>query len=107
MQVTYYFNIKEGKVSDFIEWVRDNEQAMTEHAPKGWSYAGTWFTVQGFGEYDVEQRWGIEDYGNLGDSFGNEEFQRLIVETVEYLEQHPSMTTLTKSASDVQALSGF
>lgn len=107
MQVSYQFNIKEGRTSEFVQWVRDNEETMVDHAPDGWTYVGTWFTVQGFGDYDTEQRWEIEDYGSLGTGFGDEEFQRLIVESADFLQPHPQATTLMKSATDVTALAGM
>ncbi len=108
MQYVYRYSIKPGKVTEHLEWIRKNRQVFQDHAPEGWTYLGTWFTVQGFGPHDAESRWELEDYGSLGTGFGDEENQRLLAEFIsEYQDDvNRPQVSLMKSMDEVSALAG-
>jgi len=97
MQYIVRFNVS--KTSEYRQWVLENATAIAENAPQGWTYVGSWFTLQGFGRYDCEVRWELDDYSALGAGWGNKTYQRLLAEWGEYVED--SETYLMKSAADV------
>lgn len=103
MQIVYRGNIRDGKSAEYVEWLRQNAKLMADNTPDGWTYLGTWITVQGLGDYDAEARFEIDDYGALGAGWGSETYQRLLRENMDFLE--PSFkATLMKSPTDVQVL---
>ncbi len=107
MEIIYQFNLKEGKTGEYVEFVAKNEQKLKELSPEGWTYLGTFFTVQALGEYDVQQRWDIADYDSLGKSWGfDETYDRLIVEGISYIKDAEVRATVVKSADEVKTLSG-
>ena len=59
MQMIFRGNLKDKQANAYREWEVKNRQALQETAPPGWIYAGTFFTVFGFGKHDVETRWVI------------------------------------------------
>jgi hypothetical protein len=61
----YNFNIKEGKIKEFQQFIKDNEATKAAHAPPGWKYIGTYFYVLGFGPYHGMTIWEITDYADL------------------------------------------
>ncbi len=105
MQIIYRYHIKPKQAEAYRAWQLENDQAFRDHAPPGWSYVGTWFTVQGFGRYEAESRWELDDYGALGSGFGDEVNQRLLQEWSEFGDDSRSGETyLMKSAADVAIL---
>ena len=101
MQLVMRNNVKDERVSEFVAWVKENRQAMQEHAPDGWTYAGTFVTVYGMGTHDVEIRWEIEDYANLAPDGGDGEWFRLVKESSDLLVSSTGQTALVKSVDDV------
>jgi hypothetical protein len=61
----YNFNIKEGKMKEFQQFIKKNEATKAAHAPKGWKYMGTYCYVLGFGPYHGAVLWEITDYADL------------------------------------------
>ena len=61
----FNFNLKESKVKTYQQFVKDNEKAITEHAPKGWKYRGTYFYVLGFGPCDGASLWECPTYDDF------------------------------------------
>ncbi len=59
------FNIKEGKLKEFQAWAVKNEDLMQKHAPKGWTYRGTYGYVLGFGRYGAATMWECSKYGDF------------------------------------------
>jgi hypothetical protein len=107
MQYVLRYDAQPGKAGALRDWVRDNEDAMREHAADGWHYAGTWFTVRSFGAYAVESRWDIDDYAALGSGFGDEAGIRLIQDWFELVDQsRPFEAALYKDANEVDVLAG-
>ena len=103
MQKIDRYHLKPQKAEAYREWLIKNDQAFRDHAPEGWTYLGTWFTVQGFGSYPVESRWEIDDYASLGSGFGDA-FQELMREWSEYGDETRHKSYLMKSATDVAIL---
>ncbi|NNF69333.1 MAG: hypothetical protein HKN01_06145 [Acidimicrobiia bacterium] len=102
MQYITRYSLKDGVAVDFRDWVQKNGQELNEHAPEGWRYVGTFFTVMGFGKFEAETRWEVEDYSTFGGGFGDETFQRLFHEWNEFINPNlPGETYLMKSAGDV------
>ena len=102
MQYVTRYQVALDKATTYREWLVENDQAMRDHAPEGWEYLGTWFTVRGFGSYTAESRWELSDYDALGAGFGDEVSRRLIGEWFELIDADRGMeATLLKSASEV------
>jgi hypothetical protein len=107
MQRIDRYYLKPGKAEAYLGWLKKNDQVFRDHAPEGQTYLGTWFTVQGFGDYDVESRWELEDYAALGGGFGDHEFQAAMNEWDEYADtSRPQQSVLMKSEDDVRILEG-
>jgi hypothetical protein len=103
MQYVNRFNLEPQQATPFREWLLENGTTFAEHAPEGWSYLGTWFTVLGFGHYQCEVRWELDDYTALGAGFGDETFQELFRQWITFTDQRdPGETYLLKSADDVR-----
>jgi len=64
------YNLKEGRVGEYIAWVKKNKKNIQDHAPPGWKYRGTYGAVLGFGRYDVTEIWELRKYGDF-DTFRN------------------------------------
>jgi hypothetical protein len=108
MQYIMRYHLLPYKANDFKAWLEENEAAYAENATEGWTYLGTWGTVRGFGKYDFEERWELEDYATLGEGWGNETFQRLNLEWLEFVDQTRDMEAyLMKSVSDVSIMPGM
>jgi hypothetical protein len=107
MQYIQRANLKPFKAAAFQQWLLDNASLLAEHAPEGWTYVGTWFTVRGFGQYDCEVRWELADYAALGSGFGTEAFQQAMLEAQEYIDSsRGGETYLMKSAADIRMQQG-
>ena len=107
LQYVLRYDAKPGQSGALRDWMRDNEQALKDHAADGWHYVGTWFTVRVFGDSQVESRWDIDDYAALGSGFGDDTAIRLINEWFEFVDQtRPMKGSLLKSAAEVDVLPG-
>jgi hypothetical protein len=102
MQYVTRYHLKPLKVAEYRQWLLDNESLLAEHAPEGWTYLGTWFTVMGFGKFECESRWEVDDYGALGSGWGDETYQRLMREWMEFYDQsRDDENYLMKSTTEV------
>ena len=107
MQYIIRYNLKPLKATEFREWLLKNESLIAENTPEGWTYLGTWFRVRGFGKYQCESRHEIDDYGALGADFGNETYQRLMLEWMEFIDlTQAGETYLMKSSTDISIMAG-
>ena len=108
MQKINRYHVKPLRGTEYRQWLLENEPLVAENTPKGWTYLGTWFTVLGFGKYGCETRYEIDDYDALGAGFGNETYQKLILEWVEFIDlTKEGETYLMKSATDVSVMPGM
>ena len=108
MEMVYRFKIKPGKAGEFVQWTKWFEETLPE-PPPGWKYLSTYFVTHGFGEYDAEIRWQVEDYAALGSGPGSEEGQAANREFVSKFvdDRFPMKTTLMKSVDDIFVPDGF
>lgn len=101
MQLVMRNNVKDDRVSEYVEWVKANRDAMEEHAPEGWTYRGTYVTVYGMGTHDVEIRWELDDYAALAPRDDDEEWTRLIKESTAFFSSSTGQNSLLKGVDDV------
>ena len=101
MQYIIRYDVKPKASERYRTWLADKDDQLREHARPGWTYLGTWFTVQGFGSYGAETRWELDDYAALGaasDDIGTQ----LMLEWFDFIDDsRPAETYLMKSAEDV------
>jgi hypothetical protein len=103
MQKIDRYNLKPNKAADYKAWLKKNDDLLRNGAPAGRTYLGTWFAVQGFGEYDCESRWDFDDYAALGSGPGSDEFRALMDEWDEFGDStRPQQSDLMKSEDDVR-----
>jgi hypothetical protein len=106
MQYIVRYQLKPMQGNAYQEWLLKNESAMKESESEGWTYLGTWFTVRGFGRYDCEARWELDDYDALG-AEQTEANLRLMLESLEFIDLARDMETcLMKSTADVRIAEG-
>lgn len=102
MQYVSRYHLKPLKATEYRQWLLENESLWAEHAPEGWTYLGTWFTVMGFGKYGCESRWELDGYGALGTGWGDETNQRLMREWMEFADDtRDGENYLMKSTAEV------
>ena len=106
MQYIQRFNLKHNRAGEYRELLKKYDQTLREGQPEGWTYLGTWFTVLGFGRYEVEVRFELRDYADLGAGFGSEALQKAYLEMMDMFTDEPWETYLMKSAEDVRIMEG-
>lgn len=107
MEYVLRYDVKPRSSTEFRQWLADNEENMARHAPEGWTYLGTWFTVRSFGDYTNETRWHIDDYSALGSGFGDSENVEMLQEWMELIDRNrPFQAVLYKDTSEVEILPG-
>ena len=107
MQIIFRGSLKDKQATAYRDWEAKNRKAVQEHAPAGWTYAGTYFTVFGFGKFDVETRWELSSYGALDSARDHEDetWDKLNLAWFEFFEPTiPGETYLMRSAEDVKIL---
>jgi hypothetical protein len=65
-ETTYYvlrYNLRSGAAAEYAQWLADRANVRSQQA--GWTYVGTFFDVMGFGRYDYETRWELNDHGSV------------------------------------------
>ena len=107
MQIIFRGCLKDKQATAYRDWEVKNRKAMQDYAPPGWTYAGTYFTVFGFGKFDVENRWDLSSYGALDTArdYENETWDKLNLEAGDFFEPTiPGETYLVRSAEGVKIL---
>ena len=107
MELIFRGSLKEKQAAAYREWELKNREALEKHAPPGWTYAGTYFTVFGFGKFDVENRWELSTYGAMDSARDHEDetWDKLVQESIEFFEPSiPGETYLMRGAEDVRIL---
>jgi hypothetical protein len=59
------FNLKENKFKEYQRFIKENEEILVKHAPKGWKYRGLYIYVLGFGLYHGAIIWEFSDYSGF------------------------------------------
>ena len=106
MQYINRFNVLPHKSEAFRDWLKKNDKLLHEGMPEGWQYLGTWFTVRGFGRYDCEMRYELDDYATLGGDFGSDALQLAWLEILDSFAPNQGETYLMKSAEDILIMKG-
>ncbi len=101
MQYIVRYNLKDDQARSFRQWLLDNAARLAQPQRQGWRYLDTHFTVMGFGDYDCESRWEIDDYAALGSPL-NDLGNAVLAEWLDFIDD--SEATLLKSAQEVQVL---
>jgi|SRR3990172_6735930 len=107
IQIIFRGSLREKQASAYRDWEAKNRSAFQDHAPPGWTYAGTYFTVFGFGKFDVESRWELSSYAALDSArdYEDEMWDKLNLEATGFFEPTiPGETYLMRSAEDVKIL---
>lgn len=107
MQYIFRFNVIPHKSEAFRDWLKKNDKLLHEDMPEGWQYLGAWFTVRNFGRYNVEMRYEIDDYADLGAGFGSDALQQAWLEIIDYFAPNQGETYLMKSSEDVSIMKGI
>jgi hypothetical protein len=98
------YNIREGRMTEYQKYVKENEKKIKEHAPKGMKFLGVYFYVLGFGPYHVAELWEISDYADL-DAFRNHNdpaWLKLMEESAEFATNEPIVSWLMREAADTK-----
>lgn len=80
LEYVYRFSVRPGRMGEFLAFLDKHEPGFDEHGADDWHYQGSRFVVRGFGSYDCEMRWTIDDYSALGSGFGDEENVKMLAE---------------------------
>jgi hypothetical protein len=59
MEYILRYNLKPGRTLEYQRWLR--KRAGAQDHQRGWSYAGTYYDMFGYGDYDYETRWHCDD----------------------------------------------
>lgn len=101
MQYVLRYRIASDKAGALREWLRENSADIETHAPDGWHYAGSYFVVRGFGDYDCEMRYDLDDYAAM-DSENPPRFNEIVREWQGFVnDATPTRAVLLKSADEV------
>jgi hypothetical protein len=104
MLYIFNYNIKENRMKEFQKFIKGNEKAFAEHAPKGWKFMGTYFYVLGFGQYNAADLWEISDYADF-DTLRNHDdptWLRLVEQAMEFGTNEPTIAWLLREAGDTK-----
>ncbi|MDH3462849.1 MAG: hypothetical protein OEM32_04395 [Acidimicrobiia bacterium] len=101
LEYVYRFTIEKSKQSEFIEWLRANEDQLRAHPRPGWTYLGTFMTVGAFGEYDGESRWELDSYASLGEGWGDEVARQLLGEFLDSTDNVHRQANLLRNVATV------
>lgn len=106
MQYVMRFDVEPNRAGEFRTWLVEHDDTIRSSSREGWTYLGTWFTVQGFGAYQAEVRFEIDDYAALG-ADSSEDNEKVLQQWMDFVDdRRPVDTSLMKSASDVIILAG-
>jgi hypothetical protein len=97
-------NVKEGRMKDYQAWLKNNEDLLQKHAPRGWTYRGTYAYVLGFGRFHVAGMWECSNYGDF-DAFrehDDETWIRLFQESSDFLTSEPGEAVLLREMADTR-----
>lgn len=97
-------NVKEGRTKDLQAWTKANEELFQKHAPRGWTYRGTYAYVLGFGRYHIAGFWECKDYGDIDTwrSHDDPEWIRLIEEGSKFFTNEAAEAWLLRELGDTR-----
>lgn len=97
-------NVKEGKMIEYQQWVRKNEDLMKEHTPPGWKYLGTYAYVLGFGHHHIASLWECETYKDFDNwrEHNDENWLRILEEAQDFFSTDPVESVLLREIGDTR-----
>jgi len=102
------FNIKEYKTKEFQKFIKENEKTLSQHAPKGFKYIGTYFYTAGFGPYVGAQLWECSNYADFDNSLVNIEKDPIALKVweqmMDMMTPEPVTCWLLREAGDTKIL---
>jgi hypothetical protein len=102
------FNIKEYKTKEFQKFIKGNEKTLSEHAPKGWKYMGTYFYAAGFGPYNGAQLWEISKYADFDNALVNIEKDPIALKVneqmIDMMTPEPLISWLLRGVGDTKII---
>src|SRR5437764_1257194 len=100
------FSTKEGRLREFQDWVKKNEDVMQKSAPRGWTYRGTYGYVLGFGRYGGAQLWECNKYGDFDAwrEHSDPGWTRIAEELDGFLSEQPGESVLLREMGDVKVI---
>jgi len=102
------FNIKEYKTKEFQKFIKENEKTLSQHAPKGFKYMGTYFYAAGFGPYVGALLWECSSYADFDNSIVNIEKDPVALKVweqmMDYMTPEPTTCWLLREAGDTKIL---
>jgi hypothetical protein len=106
MLYIWNFNLKEYRGMEFQKFIKENEKTLSEHAPKGWKYMGTYFYVSGFGPYLCAQFWECTNYADFDISRihidKDPTWKKLMEQIIDFTTPEPTPSWLLREAGDTK-----
>ena len=98
------FSTKEGRLREFQDWVKKNEDVIKKSAPRGWTYRGTYGYVLGFGRFAGAQMWECNRYGDFDAwrEHNDPAWVRIAEEFQEFKTEDVGESVLLREMSDVR-----
>ncbi len=93
---------------EFQKFIKENEKTLSEHAPKGFKYMGTYFYAAGFGPYVGAQLWECSNYADFDSSLVNIEKNPIALKVweqmMDYMTPEPVTCWLLRGAGETKIL---
>src|SRR5437879_13520607 len=99
------FSTKEGRLREFQDWVKKNEDVIKKSAPRGWTYRGTYGYVLGFGRVAGALMWECNRYGDFDAwrEHNDPAWVGIAEEVQEFMTEDEGETVLLRGMSDGRA----
>ena len=100
------FNVKEGRQKEFQMWVKKTEDLLQKHAPRGWTYRGTYAYVLGFGPHGGASIWECKTYSDFDAwrEHNDETWIRLGEDFQDFLTNEPAESMLLREIGDTKII---
>lgn len=104
MLYIFNYNIKEGRSQEFQKFIKENENDIGKHAPKGWKFRGTYFYVLGFGPYSAADFWECSDYADFDTWRKHDDpiWVKLSIQAMDLCTNDPVRSWLLREAGDTK-----
>jgi hypothetical protein len=106
MQFVARYHLLPGKEPEARKWILEKEKEGIPTAP-GWKYLGTYFNSMGFGRFDIEFRYEIENYAAI-DAWREDPdapWVKLFMEVAQFLDlSRPFEMAILREASEHSVL---
>lgn len=102
-------NVKDGKLRELQQWLKDNRKKIDESQPDSWKLAGLYFPVFGFGPRLFEIHWQVSGYNAFEEASGQYQGVRIttsdpIAKLYSFLDIGSQQGSLLKEVTDDQTV---